>query len=307
MPIGRGRFLVEKFANENIMFYKHDEITEAKLYGSSQLFMASVGMALSVSKGNSLEILVLGYPRTGKSVLPGALAYQLNKKYGQKYSLVTVDCDECAGTEYEKDLNKALRLSEKNLPSILAFDEYEGCAPPISRIAPETPAALQSRRVRRYAGEKERKPQSLLLAISNYPDIIELSASGNFDSVLYFKPTDKETVAEIIKATLGRDDAYAIGNLLIESRVSLGFATLGHNVLKACDWLAKSKESLKQKSTEEVAKILGCVCGPGATLKQIEEYEEKYKEWIEYANNCQEYYQQLAKEYIDELEAKKNR
>lgn len=291
---------MKKFADGHVLFYEPHEIPDKRLFGYKLQFMAGLGLALSVAQGGSLETLVFGLPRTGKTVLPYALAHELNNKYGKPFSLTMIDCDECAGTEYEKDLFKALDLAGKRLPAIIGFDEFEGCAPPIAKIPPGTPAAIQSRRIRRYASERQIREKTLVLCISNYPAIIELSTAGNFDSVIYFNSTDLQAITEIIKKYIGVDNAESVAELLIERRQSLGWATLGFNVIKACERLEKKKDKLKNESTETLAERLDMESGPGVTLRQVSEYEDSYREWVTFAESQQGWYEQQAKEIISE-------
>jgi SpoVK/Ycf46/Vps4 family AAA+-type ATPase len=296
--------MVEEFAKGAIKFYKYNGIPKKKLFGYRGQLAAGLGLALFVAQGGANETLVIGYPGTGKSVFPFALARELNCKMGQKFSLLMVDCDAIVGEEVEKELAKAVAMAENCPPTIIAYDEFEGIATPIDSEVQTTASAILSRRLRKYASERDesKREKSLLLCISNFPNLIDMSVARNFDSVIYFGPDEQRAIEEILREHLGIRDSKNVARLLRKKKKDLGFATLGHNVLQACKKIDKKK--LVGMTDEKIAEQLLMMAGPGATLKKTQQYEEDCKEWISLASKQEKWWQQRGKEMANSLKSK---
>lgn len=294
------------FVNDNIMFYGPKELENKPLFGYRGQLKAGTGMGLSVAQGGSFTVLLLGFPRTGKSVLPFALTRLLNGKYSQGFSLLTIDCDGCVGRDYEKELFEAIKLTEDHPPTVIFFDEFEGCAPIINVLPPDSPIGIISRKIRFYTSERKVKEKTLIMCVTNYPDIIELSTRGNFNAILYFDPADEVATSEIIKHYLKLDDTCCKETAKVLTRINANnqMATIGDVVIKGCQKILnqceRQKYDLNDKTPDEIAKKIEQVSGWSYTLEEIVAYENKYDRWITFAKRKQKWHEEEADEIIEE-------
>ncbi len=275
--------MVKEFADGAIKFYQSGEITEETIFGYDDQMKAALGLSLYSIEESDIVVLILGYPGTGKSVIPKALAWKLNNSLNQNFSLLTVDCDSIVGEDVEKQLDKALKLAAKYLPTIISFDEFEGIAVPIQTVGQTEIPGILSRKIRRYAGERNIRKETLLLCISNFPNKIDWSTIRNVHAVIYFNTNEEPAIASMLDAHLGIKNPKKIANLVIEKKKKIGFATLGHNVIEACKRIDKKK--LKKLKDSEIVRAILCMGGPGASLDHIEEYEKNNKYWINWWND----------------------
>lgn len=289
--------MVELLANGAIEIYDSAEIKAEKLYGYTSQLTAAIGLGLTVVQGGYKETLVLGYPGTGKSIFPEVVACTLNDRYSKDFSLVSIDCDRIiANRKYEPDLKKALEQAQAKSPTIVGFDEFEGCAMSLRDTSPSSPEDIHSHEVRVYLSERIDFEKVLFLCISNFPTKIDISTHARFDSVVYFQTTDEPSIAEMIKDILDLSRSKNIAKLFIKKRREIGLETPGHVVLNACKSLRIRPDLLENASPDEIAELLLCTCGPGASIKQIDEYEGDYRPWITLAEKHTKYWARRATE-----------
>ena len=281
------------------------------LFGYDGQKKAGIGVSIGVIKGGFAEVLVFGFPGTGKSDFPFILVKLLKEELKAEFSLAYVKCDRFAGQMTPKIATKiidTIKLALNNPPSIIAFDEIETLTLPMDEISPEVAPLAQW--LRGLADESQVFNQVLLIGMTNHPKKVDPAVFRRFRVAIYFEVTDHNQVTEIIQEKMDIDGKKAadVSQKLFKQMDTLGLVLLGCRAVDSCKQAcidAKEKGvDFQSMSSAEIVKMMMPNIGPGGLKEALEDWKTKYKGLIDFSINIQiPYFIAIAKR-LDESKVK---
>jgi len=258
-------------------YYEPRNIPNRRLIGyeTQKKVLYAMGLKTAIEGGDK-RALLFGYPGVGKSIAPYDTACTLNNKYGCRFSLLHIRCEELIELRDLKDLYRYVEESEQ---LIVVFDEMEALAPPIEEISAERARVVHA--CRRFFDQQHEK--TLMIAITNYLPRIERSIFRKFSGYpIYFPPTSDEILAELIKENLGVsiEIAEKTVRIMLRECSDMGLKPMGDHVVRACKSIRG--RSYSKDNPEELAKqLLGAMPAPPLE-EDVARYKSRYRPLILY-------------------------
>lgn len=266
-------------------FYSPKKIPSKELIGYDLVKRAALGIGLAVAKGRGHFIRAFGFPGTGKSVFGFDIAHRLNADFDLGYSMLYIRCDDLATRTISTakiidELQQRVRQSRMNLPSITVFDEIDSLTTPIAEA--EARVARLTRWVRDYA---ENCPErTFAIGVTNYPYRMDYSIFRRLGANLYFEPTPRPMVGDILKRFLKIEKCKEIGERLCQELEKDDFVPMGSDVVHACEVLKRLHQDIEKLPPEKLCEDLIAHTG-GVPRQFTEDYETKYRSLINRAKS----------------------
>ncbi len=271
-----------------IVFTRHGEIKPMPFVGYEHLIKAGIGMGMRALEGDEDDytVLLAGYPGTGKTVYSQVLARAL-----PGFSHLYVKCNALVDTDDVGEIRRNLVGSLSYLsqtPIVVAFDEVDAIASnrdmrPIEYTM--LTAALMNMLDRRPG-------KTLILAISNYPNNLDMAITSRLQYTLFFDLPDAGMLGKTLDG-LGVPNPSKVAEIMYDRAAKTDGRFVIRSLVRAC-----RKVTERSDDPERMAELLF----PHANQfdqNQVRDYELKNKGYRNRSQSMTEYWGRVAEEYIE--------
>jgi SpoVK/Ycf46/Vps4 family AAA+-type ATPase len=264
--------------------------------GYEEQFKVGTSIAANAAKGNTKlqprSLLFFGIPGNGKTLFPKALVQRLNEQMKLKFSLTMVVCDLIPTETGEpaqiiRGLDEIMQESQKNEPVIICFDEVDLLCPDMSEVsAKRSPYSAWMRRLLKH--DRFKNKTVLIVGITNYPSCIDLSVKRNFGLLVYFEPTPIDIVKKIIHQELAGSTRKAklVAERYMNDFREVEMRPMGAETTMACRILKENYQNIDTMSVDDVVTILKASTPIAPTELEIQMFESKNRNLIDYSRKC---------------------
>lgn len=270
-----------------IVFTRHEDIKPLPFVGYEHLIRAGVGMGMRALEGeeDDYTVLLAGYPGTGKTVYSQVLARAL-----PGFSHLYIKCNALIDTDDVGEIRRNLVGSFSYLsqtPLVVAFDEVDSIAS--NRDMRPIEYTLLTASVMNML---DRRPgKTLVLAISNYPNNLDMAITSRLQYTLFFDLPDAGMLGKTLEG-LRVPNPSEVAEIMCEKAAKTDGRLVVRSLVRACK---KVKERLDDP--EKMAELLF----PHANQfdnNQIRDYELKNRGYRDRSQSMVEYWEKVAEEYI---------
>jgi|GEM_PF-4060234 len=254
-----------------------DRVEEIALFGYDRQLKACAGAGLSVFDGSNRKVIVFGYPGVGVRSFPQAVTYYLNKKCGQSFSFVLASCQKLVYDVSESNIGRFLECLQEtvksNCPTVLQLDGIELVSPLSLYVDTFSKVQRSLNYILKILLDLPLS-QTLLIATSHNPSLLDPIILQRFTIPIYLEPTSRDTIINILNKRLGRNDASQVADGLASFMKRFRFLVVASELCRAIDEIQRFGEDIKNFSTEKIIDLLTSCISPCASEERLKEYEQ---------------------------------
>ncbi len=229
------------------------------------------------SKERAWTVMAFGWPGTGKTVFPAALAYRLNQT-GIACGLAHIPCQrltaELSVGEVRQHLEKLNGfVNQSQEPKLIIFDELDAFAP--TRASNPSLLQLTTWAMDFFDIENSRLKRGLIGGVTNNPAEVDFAVRDRLASTLYFKLPTRGMVTEILAHT-GVPRAGEVTIELFELLTGRSELITGRGAYEAAKLAVDFyNNAIETESPKEIARFMH-VHSNTVLAREVETYREKH-------------------------------